>query len=302
VGLAFEQGLVCPTCRGTLEHTDDGWACTGCAARFRREGGVPNFVVGARFPDQDKLDLLAYEERANFVCAHDFYVPTIARLTAPAAPNRIRVASIGCGSAVDVDVLAEAGFDVVGFDCGFRSAAWSARRQADHLLLANGLHAPFRDGWFDVAIMGCVFPHIGVAGDSFAVAPAYRDDRLALARDVARIVRPGGHVVVSSPNRRFPLDLFHRHDPGRRVPRRTPWRDPFLLSVADYRDLFVGGAGCARVEPLPIAGYWGFVNMGATWRTRLLRAVLRAWFGAVSAVGPLRASPLAPWLCVHVVR
>jgi len=295
-------GLACPACHGALVSAAEGWTCVECGGGFGRENGVPNFIVGDRFPDTAALEVAAYEERANEACARRWYVPTIARLTAGMPRGRVRVASVGCGTGVDVEVLADAGFDAVGFDCGHRNQTWPRRRCADRLLLASGLHAPFRDGWFDVVIMGCVFPHVGAVGDSFQVAPRYHEDRLALAREMARIVRAGGHVLVSSPNRRFAFDLFHRHDPHRRVPRRNPARARFLLSLTDYRALFVEGAGCRGIEALSIVDYWGFVNMDISWRTRLLRRLLRTWFQAVSAVPRLRSGPLAPWLCLDVVR
>jgi SAM-dependent methyltransferase len=141
-----------------------------------------------------------------------------------------------------------------------------------------------------------------VAGDTFRVRPSYQEDRRALADEVARILRPGGHILVASPNRHFPFDLFHRHDRQRRIPRPYNPRDPFLLSFRDYREFFVGQAGCRAAELLPIVNYWGFVNMGGTLRGRMLRALLRGWFRAVSAIPALRASALSPWLCVHVVR
>ena len=298
----FNDLLVCPRCRGELVQESPGWTCRACPATYGFEEGTPNFIVGERFPDADKSVLLAYEERANRACAEQYYVPVIAGLTAGRDRGKVRVVSVGCGSGVDVEVLTEAGFDAIGFDCGYRNEAWPRRHHcADRFLLANGLHAPFENESFDVALTGCVFPHVGVVGDSYTVAPTYRADRLQLAREMTRIVRPGGHLLLASPNRSFPFDLFHRHDYQRRIPRPTRRDDPFLLSLADYAELFREGAGCRVVEAVPTRGYWGFVNMGATWPTWLLRAVLRTWFGLVDARG-LRASVVAPWMCVHVTR
>jgi SAM-dependent methyltransferase len=299
--LPFEELLACPACHGPLEKVAAGWRCAGCERAFGLDDGFPDFVLGSRFPDTDALALLDYEERANEACARGWYLPSLGSLFGrPSRPPR--VLSVGCGTGVDVDVLAESGFDAVGLDCGHRNAAWPRRKQSKRFLLARGEHCPFVPGAFDAVVMGCVFPHVGVEGDSFRVGPHYRERRLELAREMARVLRPGGHLLVSSPNRRFPFDLFHRADPARRIPRPYRPRDPFLLSLSDYRDLFVDGAGCRSVHPLSIRGYWGFVNMGASWPTRVLRSLLRGWFAVASAAEPLRSSALAPWLCVHVVR
>ncbi|HEY8154241.1 MAG TPA: class I SAM-dependent methyltransferase [Myxococcota bacterium] len=299
---ALEDGLVCPACRGELERIETGWTCRACSLEYARTQGFPDFLLGDRFPDTAALRLLEYEERANAACARDYYVPTLVRLLSPASERRPRVLSVGCGTGVDVEILAGAGFDAVGLDCGHRCEAWTRRACSDRLLLARGERAPFRQGLFDAVIMGCVFPHVGVEGDSFEVRPDFRTQRLELAREIARLLKPEGHLLVSSPNRRFPFDLFHRRDPTRRVPRPNRPRDPFLLSFEDYHELFVEGAGCRAIRPLPISGYWGFVNMGARASTRLLRGLLRGWFDAVSSSSVLRQSALSPWLCIDVVR
>ncbi len=299
----FDAGLVCPVCHGELAHPDAGeWSCQPCERRFGLEEGFPNFMIGERFPDTDSLELLEYEERSNEACARDYCVPTLNRVTPIQSGRAPRVLSVGCGTGVDVEILTAAGYDAVGLDPGFRSEAWPRRACPERYLFARGEHVPFEDGYFDAAIMGCVFPHVGVEGDSFQVAKDYKEQRLELARETTRLLRPGGHLIVSSPNRRFPFDLFHRDDPNRRVPRPSSPSDPFLLSFDDYRELFVDGAGCQGLSPLGIQGYWGFVNMGATFKTRLLRSVLQGWFSGVSSAAALRKSALAPWICVDVVR
>jgi SAM-dependent methyltransferase len=167
------------------------------------------------------------------------------------------------------------------------------------LVLGNGKHIPFPDRSFDGVFCGCVFPHVGVIGDSTRVAPDCWQQRLELAREMTRVLKPGGKILVSSPNRLFPLDIFHGRKPGSYRPR---WNWPvhrFLLSVGDYDRLF-RVAGCARGSVQPVAGYWGFIRSRNSIKGRLLGVPLRALFRVVSTPGLrfLAGSPANPWIVV----
>jgi SAM-dependent methyltransferase len=147
-----------------------------------------------------------------------------------------------------------------------------------------------------------VFPHVGVVGDSATPSPTCWQDRLAVAREMARVVRPGGHIVVSSPNRWFPLDLFHGRAIGSlRTPVNPPWRR-FLLSAGDYRSLFLAAGCSAPAVPLSVANYWGFCRSNGTWLGRLaalpVKALLR--IGSRGATRTLRGSPLVPWIVMLI--
>jgi hypothetical protein len=136
-----------------------------------------------------------------------------------------------------------------------------------------------------------------VDGDSNRVLPNYYQERLQIAKEMARVLKPGGSIMVSSPNRMFPLDLFHGRSETRRMPR---WNSPtsrFLLSAGDYRGLF-GEAGCSQFQLQPVDNYWGFLRKGQSWKGRLLTLPVRGVFRIVStdAFGFLRGSIISPWL------
>jgi SAM-dependent methyltransferase len=286
---------VCPLCQGELDWAEATIACTRCGAAFRYENGTPDLVRGGRFDDDDDPARTEYEVLTNVNLTQNYWLPVFRRMFPE--PSSARLLSLGCGVGVDIDMLAEAGFDIVGIDCGNRSRDWPKRTHRDRLFLANGKHLPFEDGWFDLVYCGCVFPHVGVVGDSNRVAPNYREERLGIAREMTRVLRPGGRVLVSSPNRWFPLDLFHGRDPSQPYPRWNPPTSPFLLSAGDYRRLF-GQAGCNRFQPMPVKGYWGFLRMKRHWKGKLMAWPVETVFDVVSrdAFAWLRPSPINPWL------
>jgi len=294
--------LVCPACRGELIPLSGGIFCSGCGHIYPFNQEFPDLIVGGRFDDAEPEEQMLYEEQCNIDTTRNYWLPRFHALFA-GGKSRPKLLSLGCGTGTDVDLITDAGFTCVGIDNGNRSRSWLRRQHRDHLVLANGKHLPFPDESFDGAFCGCVFPHVGVIGDSARVAADYFQQRLDFATEMSRVLKPGGKILVSSPNRLFPADIFHGRKAGSYKPRPNSPSDPFLLSVADYRRLFQA-AGCTSARPQPVAGYWGFIRSKHSLKGRLLGAPFRTLFRAVSVPGLefLAGSPLSPWIVVLVEK
>ena len=286
---------VCPHCHGSLDFGAQGIVCASCGEQFEYREGFPDLIVGGRFDDQLGEVQTRYEEASNEWLAERYLIPTLSGMLA--GIKQPRVLSLGCGTGVDIDRLSRRGFDIVGIDCGNRTNVWPKRDQRQRLCLANGMHLPFESGSFDAVYCGCVFPHVGVDGDSHRVTPGYHEQRAAIAREMGRVLKRGGHAVVSSPNRLFPIDIFHGRSPDQPFPRINPPWSPFLLSAGDYRRLFAA-AGCRDSRLLPVKDYWGFIRMKQKRSGRLLAWPVETVFSLVStpALRVLRGSPISPWI------
>lgn len=286
---------VCPDCRAALRWEKESIRCTQCSSEFTYENGFPDLIVGGRFEDESDPERTAYETLTNEDLSRNYLLPVFRSLF-EGRPNP-RLLSLGCGVGMDVDILTESGFDVYGIDCGNRTEAWPKRSHCDRLFLANGKHLPFEDQSFDMVYCGCVFPHVGVEGDSNVMRPDGWGQRSRIAAEMTRVLKPGGRILVSSPNRWFPLDLFHGRDANNTLPRWNPPTSQFLLSAGDYRQLF-GSAGCNRFRALPVSGYWGFLRMKRTFRGKVLAFPVESIFRAVSTRpgSILRTSCVNPWL------
>ena len=201
--------LVCPLCRTALQvGRAQSLLCPACGTPYATEDGIPDLTLGDRFDDEQNADLFSYEEKTCRFTTQNYILPLLRRLSS-ASRAPLRVLSLGCGLGTDIDVLAQEGFEVAGIDCGNRTSQWQQRRHKNRLYRANGKHLPFSSHEFDVVYCGCVFPHIGVEGDSNRIAADGRQQRMAVAREMVRVAKPDGRLFVSSPNRRFPFDLFH---------------------------------------------------------------------------------------------
>jgi SAM-dependent methyltransferase len=210
---------------------------------------------------------------------------------------------LGCGVGIDIDILTDLGYDIIGIEIGNRTKAWKDRKYPERLILANGMHMPFPAETFDAIYCGCVFPHVGVVGDSFTVKQDYFDIRLSLAKEMTRVLKPGGMMLVSSPNGKAPLDLFHDRKVGSYKPRYNPPGDPCIPSIDDYKKLFVESV-CANKEvtALPVRNYWGFIRAKQTIKGYFLSLPVRFLFWLSSYVPLLRGSFIDPWLVIKIQK
>lgn len=299
--------LVCPLCHGTLSPRDDGIRCAACDRLYESTNGIANLQVARGFDDEDHQERWTCEECTGTHMIEHYMLPLLDRLFPDADRSTLRLLSIGCGVGVDVEVLEKHDYRCHGIDVGNRAKTWSKRRNPRAFTRAAVQRMPFRTGQFDFAFLNCVLPHVGVVGDSQTVAPDYIEERARSVAETIRVVRPGGYILLSNPNRLCPLDLFHRPDEQSHMPRLHRPGEPFLQSFGDHYRAFVREGGCRDARTLPPADFWGFSEKSKSSRSRIGRALqysIRRYFDLLSLRGlaPLQRSALNPWLIVLVTR
>ncbi len=122
--------------------------------------------------------------------------------TTASAPHRIRKVAglgpvagdwldVGCGSGSYTRLLVEAGArSVVGIDLALREPLERVERTS--FAVSASEHLPFPDHHFSGALLNEVLEHV--------------DDEAATLREIHRVLRPDGRLVVFSPNRWFPFE------------------------------------------------------------------------------------------------
>lgn len=101
----------------------------------------------------------------------------------------------GCGTGRATAALAARGAKVVPLDLGFRLASYVKARYPSRPVNGNLLSLPFADGSFDVVVSSEAIEHTPDPGAAVA--------------ELCRVLKPGGHLVLSTPNWlwQFPVRL-----------------------------------------------------------------------------------------------
>jgi 2-polyprenyl-3-methyl-5-hydroxy-6-metoxy-1,4-benzoquinol methylase len=202
---ALRQLLACPACFGRLTAA---WRCVGCSAHYPATEGVPDLRLGG---DTRTEAVRAFYEVAPFPGYRERETlgslraragrSAFARLLDEAIPGDARIVEVGCGTGQMSLYLARADRFVVGADLTRASLALGAAAAARFGLtqvqfVQTDLRRPaLRPGAYDVVYCSGVLHHTPDPRASFAA--------------IARLVRPGGLIVLGLYNRyaRVPLRL-----------------------------------------------------------------------------------------------
>ncbi len=206
---------VCPECRCRIA----GNACLSCGRHYPTVAGLPDFRLASdRYLDlkaeRAKAERLAQIAkttnleglaRAYYAITHDVDPPRCRRYLrhildadrrGEAVAGRIEgdgpVLEIGCGTGGLLVAAARRGIAIEGVDIASRWLVVARRRLDDAglsvpLLAANADRLPYPDGSFATVVADSVIEHC--------------DDPLAALQEWRRVLRPGGRLVLWSPNR-----------------------------------------------------------------------------------------------------
>jgi SAM-dependent methyltransferase len=220
---ATRPAMLCPACRTPLARRGSAFTCDPCSRRFPDVVGLPDLRLASdRYLDLDaergKAARLASFEASTDVLglARAYYAMTddvddrrrarflghIAgaerrgEALAALLPPGGRVLEVGCGTGGFLVAAASAGLEAVGSDIATRWLVVARRRLADRglrvpLVGAQAERLPWPDASFDALVADSVLEHL--------------DDPAAALAEWHRVVRPGGRLLVWSPNR---LSIF----------------------------------------------------------------------------------------------
>jgi SAM-dependent methyltransferase len=163
--------------------------------------------------------------------AHRVELAAIERVAAPHAGERALDA--GCGSGIYSAWLAERGLAVTGVDRDSQMLVAARRRTPSVDFREGELTAlPFGDGEFDLALAVTVFCFLD------------EHERLSAARELLRVLRPGGRIVIGELAR---LSLWAAKRRVRAWRGSATWRAARFTSARELRRLLLA-VGAADVS------------------------------------------------------
>lgn len=266
--------------------------CSRCGRRFPEVAGLPDLRLAPdRYLDleRERAKALALSRYEQITDVHslsriyygmtkdvdpgrrDRYLAHIAgavhrgEALATLLPRCGRILEVGCGTGGLLVAAKRRGLRIEGADIASRWLVVARRRLADagldvRLTVANAEHLPWLDGAFDALVADSVLEHL--------------DDPALALREWSRVVRPGGRLLVWSPNRTSLLTDPHVGlwgpgwlprswaGPYVRWRRRCDW--PLRLLSASEAGRIASKAGWKRVEvgPAAIPEHWAACGSG----------------------------------------
>ncbi|NQS90131.1 class I SAM-dependent methyltransferase [Patescibacteria group bacterium] len=241
--------------------------------------------------------LLAIEKDiiANREQAENFLLPLLNKL-AHDKNKELRILSIGCGVGEDVSVLVDKHYDCYGIDAGARIVCWPKMRNKRRLIVGDGKQLPFKNESFDVIIMLEVIEHIGSDDLSNLNKKEVEAARKEFISGLLNCLNKGGYVLLSSPNKNFCIDFFHKPNFLGRVRLHSPW-EAMTVSYNELIRYFVKIGNCSSIESLSIEGF--FHNKSARGIKKLIYKLANIYFRAINK----GVYPFVPhsFLCPHLI-
>jgi SAM-dependent methyltransferase len=178
-----------------------------------------------------------------------------------------RVLDVGCGIGRGTAKLKKMGYEAYGIDLPNLSPYWNTYgNDPDTFICGDVSKMPFPDNYFDIVSSLGVIEHIGTTDGHDVLSSNYEEARLSYAKEIVRVTKPGGRIVIACPNKSFPVDMHHGFHKGLRgyVFNKTglhfhrTWGKNYLLSYAETKKLFCQLGGSGSMYPLPLRNYFGF--------------------------------------------
>jgi ubiquinone/menaquinone biosynthesis C-methylase UbiE len=158
-------------------------------------------------------------QNRNSYFHHHFRKPLIG------LPHGSLVLELGCGNRADALEIAQSGHQVIETDISWQALQYSKKLaekngavQNSHYVLAEAEHLPFGDHVFDGVLIAAALHHLS--------------DPLNGLKEMARVVKPGGYIILGVEPNKWPyLTIYRLLSPLKRYIRRK--RQRHVDSIAD---------------------------------------------------------------------
>lgn len=248
--------------------------CQGCELTFAR-GGLPEADLKELYETAWKKTWGRTFEQflsraASCAAAQAAYVETLI------PPGRLL--DVGCGNGLFLEAASARGWEVAGVELSAAAAAAARERVGPRVTLGTLEEAEFQENTFDVVTLWEVIEHVS--------------HPVRLLSEVRRVLRPGGMVLLSTPNAH---SIFHRVAHWSYILTLGSWTFPARrIYFSSHRSYFTkqtlsaallkAGFDTVRFLPPPSEGWGVFddvdllfeTNQGEAWaKIPLIKPVIR---------------------------
>jgi len=305
-------GFACGSCLGSLVRDAGSLRCVQCGRLypFNRHGFAevlpPDLIHDSQAIDATTVDYAWSQHETGVRVLRDYLQPFLAREACRT------VLDVGCGIGAAVAALSVAGYEAYGLDLPALAPFWAeGRNDPGHFVCGNALRLPFASDFFDVVYSLGVIEHIGTVIGHCTLRTDFQTHRERYAREIVRVTKPGGRILIACPNKTFPVDIQHGPTDGAGPRSRLramlfnntginlhkTWGRYHLLSHGEVRRLFCHDGGARGFRALPLAGYFAF----GRFQNGFLRPLGRlAELYVTHLPGVLRATSFNPYVMVEI--
>jgi SAM-dependent methyltransferase len=312
LAVALEKVLVCPRTHAPLEARGEILFCAETGHSYEPNAqGYFDFTLDPAFYEMESTsEDYAEEQQASWRRFYDeFLKPWADRDSAR------RILEVGCGVGMGIRFFAEEGYEAYGLDIPCLAKFWECvGNDPRHFVLGDGAAMPFPDGFFDAVYTLGTIEHIGTKVGHYTLADNYQETRVAFAKEMLRVTRPGGRLLVTCPNKSFPVDIHHEPTDDA-TPEGTmhfrryvfdrfgmtlhkPFGKYHLFSFGELKRLFCVDNEAATAEALPLQHYFAFKRTGSLGLLRLFKGAIVNYVENMPPI--LRRSCLNPFLVVEI--
>jgi SAM-dependent methyltransferase len=308
----LERVLVCPRTHAPLEARAENLFCAETGHSYAPNAqGYFDFTLDPAFYEMESTsEDYAEEQQASWRRFYDeFLKPWANRDSAK------RILEVGCGVGMGIRFFAEEGYEAYGLDIPCLAKFWErVGNDPRHFVLGDGAAMPFPDGFFDAVYTLGTIEHIGTRVGHYTLADNYQKTRVAFAKEMLRVTRSGGRLLVTCPNKSFPVDIHHEPTDDA-TPEGTmrfrryvfdrfgmtlhkPFGKYHLFSFGELKRLFCVDNEAAAAEALPLKHYFAFKRTGSLGLLRLFKGAIVNYVENMPPI--LRGSCFNPFLVVEI--
>jgi len=199
----------CPKCFIALDQVEAKLQCPACSTSFSTSNDYYCFDKSKRINEMDygqDNNVLETENTELKARLHRYILPQILGGVAKGK----KILSVGCGGGGDVEELNKLGAEAYGMDFAYRTKAWRLNGcDRAKFFVSTAENIPFPLDYFDFIFCFGVIEHVG---DNYYFNKEWKalaKEREIFLKEVMAKLKNNGRLIITSPNRNFPIDFQH---------------------------------------------------------------------------------------------